>query len=96
MVFIGGLGTLVGPILGAAVIVLLPNGIERLSGAFAGIPQVADWLSLHEATVANGIYGLLLLLVLLFERDGIYGLVRRLGSAAAGQWHRHVRRGVGQ
>jgi len=79
MVFIGGVGTLTGPILGAAVIVVLPIGVQHLADALSGVPSASTWLTLHEATVAYGVYGLVLLLVLLFERDGIFGLVRRLG-----------------
>lgn len=88
MVFIGGLGTLAGPVIGAAVIVLLPILLDDLADAFAGLPDVANWLFINQATLANGLYGLLLLLVLLFERDGIFGLGRRLGRGALGMGRR--------
>jgi branched-chain amino acid transport system permease protein len=78
MVFIGGVGTLTGPIIGAAVIVLLPVAVSHLATTLSGFPAVSSWLTLNEATMANGVYGLVLLLVLLFERDGIFGLLRRL------------------
>jgi branched-chain amino acid transport system permease protein len=88
MVFIGGVGTLTGPILGAVVIVLMPLGVQHVADWFSGFPTLSDWLTLHEATVSNGVYGLVLLLVLLFERDGIFGLIRRLFYAllAIGRW----------
>jgi branched-chain amino acid transport system permease protein len=79
MVFIGGVGTLTGPIIGSAVIVLLPVGVSHLASSLSGFPAVSSWLALNEATIANGVYGLVLLLVLLFERDGIFGLLRSLG-----------------
>ena len=78
MVFIGGVGTMTGPILGAVAIVLLPVGLQKLSGQFSGWPTAANWLSFHEALVANAIYGLALLLILIFERDGVFGLLKRL------------------
>lgn len=81
MVFIGGVGTMTGPIIGAAVIVLLPLGVSQLAGTLSGFPAVSAWLTTNEAILANGAYGFVLLLVLLFERDGIFGLLRRLGLA---------------
>jgi branched-chain amino acid transport system permease protein len=81
MVFIGGVGTMTGPIIGAAVIVLLPVGVSQLAGSLSGLPAVSAWLTTNEAILANGAYGFVLLLVLLFERDGIFGLLRRLGAA---------------
>ena len=68
-----------GPIIGAAVIVLLPVGVSQLAGTLSGFSSLSNWLATNEAIIANGAYGLLLLLVLLFERDGIFGLLRRLG-----------------
>lgn len=82
MVFIGGVGTMTGPIIGAAVIVLLPLGVSQLAGTLSGFPAVSAWLTTNEAILANGAYGFVLLLVLLFERDGIFGLLRRLGRLA--------------
>jgi branched-chain amino acid transport system permease protein len=81
MVFIGGVGTMTGPVIGAAVIVLLPVGVSQLAGSLSGLPAVSAWLATNEAILANGAYGFVLLLVLLFERDGIFGLLRRLGAA---------------
>jgi branched-chain amino acid transport system permease protein len=81
MVFIGGVGTMTGPIIGAAVIVLLPLGVSQLAGTLSGFPAVSAWLTTNEAILANGAYGFVLLLVLLFERDGIFGLLRRLSLA---------------
>jgi branched-chain amino acid transport system permease protein len=92
MVFIGGVGTLTGPILGAVVIVLLPVGVQQLAGTLSGAGDVAAWLTLHQAIIANAVYGLVLLLVLLFERDGIFGLLRSLGRLAVSLGRTAVRR----
>jgi branched-chain amino acid transport system permease protein len=67
---IGGLGTLFGPILGAAVLTILADGITELLAALGwevpGIKQV--------------FYGLVLLLVIMFLPHGIWPAVaRRLG-----------------
>jgi len=69
---IGGLGTLFGPILGAAVLTILADGITEILAAlgweFPGVKQV--------------FYGLVLLLVIMFLPHGIWPvLARRLGLA---------------
>ena len=69
---IGGLGTLFGPILGAAVLTVLADGITELLAAlgweFPGVKQV--------------FYGLVLLVVIMFLPHGIWpALARRLGVA---------------
>ncbi|MGH8690302.1 MAG: branched-chain amino acid ABC transporter permease, partial [Burkholderiales bacterium] len=66
---IGGIGTLFGPVLGAAVLTLLSDGITELLAAFGweipGIKQV--------------FYGLVLLLVVMFLPHGIWpALARKL------------------
>src|SRR3972149_6289489 len=67
---IGGIGTLFGPILGAAVLTLLSDGITELLAALGwelpGIKQV--------------FYGIVLLAVVVFLPNGIWPAVaRRLG-----------------
>ncbi len=67
---IGGIGTLFGPILGAAVLILLSDGITEglaaLGWEFPGVKQV--------------FYGLVLLVVVMFLPRGIWpALARRLG-----------------
>ena len=69
---IGGIGTLFGPILGAAVLTLLADGITELMSAFGieipGVKQV--------------FYGIVLLVVIMFLPNGIWPtLARRLGIA---------------
>jgi len=67
---IGGVGTLFGPILGAAVLTVLADGITELLAAlgweFPGVKQV--------------FYGCVLLVVVMFLPHGIWpALARRLG-----------------
>jgi branched-chain amino acid transport system permease protein len=69
---IGGVGTLLGPVLGAAVLTLLADGITEGLGAFGieipGVKQV--------------FYGVVLLVVVMFLPNGIWpALARRLGFA---------------
>lgn len=64
MAIIGGLGTVYGPILGAILIVYLGQLLQPLVQQLAGLDQV--------------VYGVILILVLLFLRKGIAGLGRQL------------------
>ena len=72
---IGGVGTLFGPVLGAAVLTVLADGITdllaRLGVEFPGVKQV--------------FYGLVLLLVIMFRPNGLWpALARRLGLSRDG------------
>jgi branched-chain amino acid transport system permease protein len=66
MTVIGGVGTVLGPVLGAVVFVLLRQFL------LASYPQLY-----------LGLYGILLILIILFEPLGLTGLALRLGRLAA-------------
>ena len=72
---IGGIGTLFGPILGAAVLTLLADGITELVAA----------MGLEIPGVKQVFYGVVLLLVVMFLPHGIWpSLARKLGVGKAG------------
>ena len=66
MSVIGGVGTVLGPVLGAIVFVLLRQFL------LASYPQLY-----------LGLYGVLLILIILFEPLGLTGLALRLARVAA-------------
>jgi branched-chain amino acid transport system permease protein len=76
-VVLGGLGSLVGAVWGAAVLVLLPNWTNDLAHSFSLSTRVA-------ANLPLAIYGLVLIAAMLAWPSGIQGGVRALGG--------HVRR----
>lgn len=88
MSVIGGVGTLVGPILGALIYVVIQDQLGAAEFTFRG-------QTFQFRDVQLGLYGLLLALIILFEPAGLVGLLRRLGGrlrrrnrpthAAAGQ-----------
>jgi len=65
MVMVGGLGTIVGPILGAVMLTFLSEGLRYLQ----------DFLKMDIRLV---IYGLLLILTIRFMRGGLVGLFRSI------------------
>jgi len=78
MVFIGGLGSMTGAIIGAVIVELLPDWLQSITNGLGGSSGLSAWLQTNHAELALAIYGLALLLVLIFERDGIVGLLNRL------------------
>lgn len=88
MVFVGGIGTMTGPIIGAAGVVLLPIGIGEIGNFFAPLPSVSAWLTSNESIVAEGLYGLILVLVLIFESGGLFAVGKRTGRLVGRQLNR--------
>jgi branched-chain amino acid transport system permease protein len=68
MIIIGGLGSIQGAVLGAAFIVLLPEGLNYLAD-FAGtfFPDVSTYFM----ALKHGVFGLVLVLFLIFEPEGL-------------------------
>jgi len=82
MVFVGGAGTIAGPIIGAAFITCAPDVVSRIINIFFD-PGSGAWLVTNISVIERMIYGLALLLVLLYQPAGINGLwqntLRRIG-----------------
>jgi branched-chain amino acid transport system permease protein len=75
-VVIGGLGSLVGAVWGAALLVLLPNWTNDLANSFSLSGNVS-----HNLPIA--IYGLVLIGAMLVWPSGIQGGLRAIGRAVA-------------
>jgi branched-chain amino acid transport system permease protein len=75
---LGGLGSLMGAIWGAAAIVLLPTWAEDLSRALSLPSKV-------EANLPLAVYGVVLIVVMLAAPQGIQGAVRRAAALVTGQ-----------
>src|SRR5215813_9766414 len=73
MIIIGGLGSILGSILGAIFITLLPELLRLLTGALSGaLPGLVQLF----ASLRIGVFGLAIVLFLIFEPDGL-----------AARWH---------
>ncbi|NIL93136.1 MAG: branched-chain amino acid ABC transporter permease [Woeseiaceae bacterium] len=66
MIVVGGLGTILGAILGAIVISLLPVGLSFLKGALP--PAIGQTAGLEPL-----LFGMIIVLVIVFEPAGLYG-----------------------
>lgn len=71
MIVVGGLGSLQGAILGALVVILLPQAITIMKDYLP--PSIG-----HQPGLEPGIFGLILVSFILFEPMGIYGRWRKI------------------
>ncbi len=68
MIIIGGLGSVLGSVMGAVFITLLPEGLNALAGvAGDAMPNLATYL----VGLREGVFGLVLVLFLIFEPEGL-------------------------
>jgi branched-chain amino acid transport system permease protein len=72
-IIIGGVASVWGSILGAAFVFALPQVIDALSL----LPQSSSSQGLHSGDLSAIIYSVLIILFLLFQPNGIVGLLRR-------------------
>ena len=75
MIIVGGMGTVLGSIIGAIFMVLLPELINAFSGPIASAYPA---FSPRIGAIAVVVYGLVIIFFLLFEPDGLFGIWLRL------------------
>jgi branched-chain amino acid transport system permease protein len=75
MIIVGGMGTVLGAILGALFMTLLPVGIAEIFG-----PLASEYTALATriGAVNVTVYGLVIVLFLLLEPDGLFGIWIRI------------------
>ncbi len=78
VIFIGGLATITGSIMGAVFVVLLPKLVNWLTGFIPGAGGVGQGGLLNVFELQSIIFGLLIILFLILEPRGLYGLWLRL------------------
>jgi branched-chain amino acid transport system permease protein len=90
---IGGIGTIVGPVIGAFVLVPLsevlrnPRGLVQVGLLSSGSPAI-EFIEQHLSNAHQLVYGVLVVLVILFAPDGVLGVLRRI----AARFHRTLQR----
>ncbi|MCJ7684486.1 MAG: branched-chain amino acid ABC transporter permease, partial [Desulfobacteraceae bacterium] len=71
MIIVGGIGTVLGSIIGAIFMVLLPEVISAVSGPIA---SAYPTFSPRVGAISVIVYGLVIIGFLLFEPDGLFGI----------------------
>ncbi|MFP4397604.1 MAG: ABC transporter permease subunit, partial [Desulfonatronovibrio sp.] len=68
MIIIGGLGSVLGSVFGAVFLTLLPEALGFVANLFSGFfPNISTYF----LAMRDGIFGLILVLFLIFEPDGL-------------------------
>jgi len=75
MIIVGGMGTVMGSIIGAVFMVLLPEVINAVSGPIA---SAYPMLSPRIGAISVIVYGSVIIFFLLFEPDGLFGIWLRI------------------
>ncbi len=83
MTLVGGLGTLSGPLLGSAVVVLLENKIGEMGHAIAGLSGIEWFNTLGESVTM--VTGLIFVICVLAFRRGIMGEIIAFGERLRGR-----------
>jgi branched-chain amino acid transport system permease protein len=83
MVYVGGVGAPLGILLGAAAVTYLPNLLTDLTNLAPAGSSTNSFLQSNAGTLESLVYGLLLVIVLLFEPEGLAGIARRLFALAS-------------
>lgn len=77
MIVLGGLGSVAGALLGAAFVAGLPLVLQQHTAALPFISEVGADEGLSASSLARYVFGLGIILVMLFEPRGLIGLGRR-------------------
>jgi branched-chain amino acid transport system permease protein len=83
IVIIGGIGTIIGPVIGAMVLVPLaeilrnPRGLVQV-GILSPGSSIVEFIERYFSNAHLLVYGVLVVLVILFAPDGVLGLIRRI------------------
>jgi len=78
VIFIGGLATMTGSIMGAVFVVMLPKLVNWVTGFIPGAGGIGDGGLLNVFELQSIIFGLLIIVFLILEPRGLYGLWLRV------------------
>jgi ABC-type branched-subunit amino acid transport system ATPase component/ABC-type branched-subunit amino acid transport system permease subunit len=81
MVYIGGVDSLTGAVIGATLVQLLPIGLQNLSQHLSS-GGAGGWLASNTSLVQSLIFGVFLVAVLLSDATGIVGVAQATGKRA--------------
>jgi branched-chain amino acid transport system permease protein len=86
LAIIGGIGTIIGPVIGAMVLVPLseilrnPRGLVQV-GVFSADSAVVAFIEKYLSNAWLLVYGVLVVVVILFAPEGVLGVIRRAATA---------------
>jgi branched-chain amino acid transport system permease protein len=81
MVYLGGVGSILGAAIGAAAVTLIPTWLNDLTDQLPQGGGFVNWYTSHSAFIDNALFGLALLIVLLYSPTGLVGVPRTIVRA---------------
>jgi branched-chain amino acid transport system permease protein len=78
MIIVGGTGSMAGAFIGATVVTISPYLLTTLTGYLPTDLSLTSWITAHLSALNNGLYGILLLVFVLYQPKGAVFAVRRL------------------
>ena len=81
MIVVGGLASLWGPLLGSLAVIGLPALLQKVSSSFTFLSNGNNKGVITPTDASDIAFGLLLIVFLVVEPQGVMGLVRRIGRA---------------
>lgn len=85
MIIIGGLGSLSGSLIGAAIWLLLPSIIAGVASQVGDGGVVGSLLNSHRPQFVQMIFGMIVIVLLIFAPGGASDLFRKLGRLVSGR-----------
>lgn len=80
MAYVGGVGTIAGPILGAALVTLAPYFLQNIGDLFISADSGTNFFTQNISSIGSAVVMLAMLIVLITERGGLVAIVRRTGA----------------
>lgn len=90
MVFVGGEHWIGGAIIGAVIVTFMPTWLTDLADATKDVPVLDTWLAGNVPAFSTLFFGVILLLIFLFEPEGLMAAVPRIVRAARSIGRREV------
>ena len=79
MIIVGGMGSIVGSIFGPLFITLLPEAVKLLADSLVNVaPSLERMVATSLFEINNLVYGLIIVVFLIFEPEGLYGRWRTI------------------
>jgi branched-chain amino acid transport system permease protein len=93
MIVIGGWGSMGGAMAGAVLITLLPLGVETLGSSLPQYGTVGSFITANIPALQGAVYGLLIVLFVLFQPRGLAYIVEATGRSVRRLFSRKVKFG---
>lgn len=82
VVYLGGLASEIGPVVGAFLVVVVPQELAKLGSGIGSTGGILNWIAQNQGQVTSILFAALLVAVLILEPTGIVGMARHCSEWA--------------